>query len=215
MPKISALPPMTSTDGDDESPIVDDSVGTTKKLTLTQLKEWLQSLSAWISLDNLNFDSGIWGEEIGRTTLSGASDTVTVDNLPARKYLTIIISTIPTGQIDLNMRFNNDSGNNYTTKNTQDGTPSNSTSDPNFLFFSNQSNQIFSVLHVSNIANRNKIVNGQSISQEAAGAATAPIIRVNSGKWANTSVQISRVDLTNPDTGDFAAGTEVIVLGHN
>jgi hypothetical protein len=49
MPKISALPPMTSADGDDEAPIVDDSVTTTKKFTLTLLKEWLQSLVGWIT----------------------------------------------------------------------------------------------------------------------------------------------------------------------
>lgn len=49
MPKISALPPMSSAAADDEAPIVDDSVATTKKFTLTVLKEWLQSLTAWIS----------------------------------------------------------------------------------------------------------------------------------------------------------------------
>lgn len=54
MVKISALPPMTSPDGDDEAPIVDDSVGSTKKFTLTLLKEWLQSLSGWITTAMLN-----------------------------------------------------------------------------------------------------------------------------------------------------------------
>lgn len=49
MPKISALPAMTSADGADPAPIVDDSAGSTKKITLTKMKEWLQSLTAWIS----------------------------------------------------------------------------------------------------------------------------------------------------------------------
>lgn len=49
MPRISALPPMTSADGDDEAPIKDDSTSSTKKFTLTVLKEWLQSLVAWIT----------------------------------------------------------------------------------------------------------------------------------------------------------------------
>ena len=49
MPKITALPAMTSADGADPAPIVDDSVGSTKKITLTKLKEWLQSLTAWIT----------------------------------------------------------------------------------------------------------------------------------------------------------------------
>jgi len=49
MPKISALPAMTSADGADPAPIVDDSAGSTKKITLTKMKEWLQSLTAWIT----------------------------------------------------------------------------------------------------------------------------------------------------------------------
>lgn len=49
MPKITALPAMTTADGNDPAPIVDDSAGSTKKITLTKMKEWLQSLTAWIT----------------------------------------------------------------------------------------------------------------------------------------------------------------------
>jgi hypothetical protein len=49
MPKISALPPMTTAAADDEQPIVDKSVTTTKKWTLTLLVTYLQGLAGWIS----------------------------------------------------------------------------------------------------------------------------------------------------------------------
>lgn len=49
MVKISALPPQNSPDGLDPLPATDTSVGDTKKLTLTKLKEWLQSLTTWIT----------------------------------------------------------------------------------------------------------------------------------------------------------------------
>ena len=49
MPKIPGLPVMTSPDGADEIPIEDVSVTTTKYITLTKLKEWLQALVGWIS----------------------------------------------------------------------------------------------------------------------------------------------------------------------
>lgn len=55
MPKISALPPMTTADGDDEAPIVDDSVSTTKKFTLTLLKDWLNSVKGWLAATALNW----------------------------------------------------------------------------------------------------------------------------------------------------------------
>lgn len=49
MPKIPGMPVMTSPDGDDEIPIEDVSVTTTKYITLTKLKEWFQALVGWIS----------------------------------------------------------------------------------------------------------------------------------------------------------------------
>lgn len=49
MPKIPGLPLMNSPDGADEIPIEDVSVTTTKYITLTKLKEWLQSLVGWIT----------------------------------------------------------------------------------------------------------------------------------------------------------------------
>lgn len=49
MPKITALPQMTAPDGDDEVAIVDNSATTTKRMSLTQIKTWLQTLTGWIT----------------------------------------------------------------------------------------------------------------------------------------------------------------------
>lgn len=49
MPKISALPPNTNPDGNDEVPGVDESAGSTIKWTLMTIKTWLQGLVGWIS----------------------------------------------------------------------------------------------------------------------------------------------------------------------
>lgn len=54
MPKISALPAMTTAEAADEQPIVDKSAGSTKKWTLTLVKTYLQSLLAWITPSMLN-----------------------------------------------------------------------------------------------------------------------------------------------------------------
>lgn len=61
MPKIPALPPMTSPDGADELPIEDVSVGTTKYITLTRLKEWLQSVAGWVTASNIDFTTKPYG----------------------------------------------------------------------------------------------------------------------------------------------------------
>lgn len=49
MPKITALPAATAAAPDDIVPGNDDSASSTKKFSLTVIKEWLQSLTAWIS----------------------------------------------------------------------------------------------------------------------------------------------------------------------
>ena len=48
MVKISALPPMTTAADDDEAPIVDKSVTTTKKWTLSLLTTYLKSLTNFV-----------------------------------------------------------------------------------------------------------------------------------------------------------------------
>lgn len=55
MPKISALPPMVTAADDDEQPIVDDSASTTKKWTLTLLKDYLNAVKAWLSATAINW----------------------------------------------------------------------------------------------------------------------------------------------------------------
>lgn len=47
--RIPSLPPIVAPDGDDLLPIEDVSTSTTKKITLTQIKEWFQSLVGWIT----------------------------------------------------------------------------------------------------------------------------------------------------------------------
>lgn len=49
MPKIPSLPALTTAADADEIPIEDVSASTTKKMTLTKLKEYLQALTSWVT----------------------------------------------------------------------------------------------------------------------------------------------------------------------
>jgi hypothetical protein len=163
-------------------------------------------------------DGGIWWEEVGRTTLSVAGDTISVTPIAARKYLKIIISVLDTGgTINATVRFNNDSGTTYANRSSAngaaDGTGASGTSMG--MSATASANPKYIECEVINIAAQEKLVTGHAIERGAAGAGTVPSRAELANKWANTADQITRVDVINTGTGDFAIGSEVVVLGHN
>ena len=162
--------------------------------------------------------TGIWWEEIGRTTLTSAGDTITVSGLPARKYLRLMIFTISTGGTNAGaLRFNNDSGTNYTQRyadnDSADGVTSSAASI--FVDVGFESTPVWVIIDLVNMTNQEKICIASVTCIKASGSVTAPTRRNTVGKWANTSSQINRIDLINGGTGDFAIGSEVVVLGRN
>lgn len=158
--------------------------------------------------------------EIARTTLTVAGDTITVSDIPARRYLKFIFVGIATGgTLDTNFIFNNDTGANYASKQSvqltaaADLVSATAVSVESGATDSGQLN--WSLLEVINVATNEKSFRFESASQDAAGGATPPVTVTRLGKWANTSAQINRIDWINAGTGDFAIGSEIIVLGNN
>lgn len=155
-------------------------------------------------------------EEIGRTTLGSAGDTISVQNLPARKYLKVIINPIRSGSISLEATFNNDSDSNYATDALANFSVTGGASNASNINLSNNASEDKSaILEIVNEAAREKQVYGWTYESGGAGEGNPPDNRLTVGKWDNTSDQISRIDVLNSGAGDFAIGSEVIVLGHN
>jgi hypothetical protein len=167
-------------------------------------------------------NGGIWWEELGRTTLGSSADVITVNPISARKYLKILIHLIDTGgTINCLMTLNNDTGSNYalTRMNTNAaGTVSGAgvVSQANLLLNASTvaANSLYSI-DVINVSAVEKPINGVQTEMATAGAANNPVLRMFVGKWANTSAQITRIDITNTGTGSYNTGSEVVVLGHN
>lgn len=154
--------------------------------------------------------------EMGRQTLSSASDTISVTGLPARRYLQVQVLTIGSGTITQLMRFNNISTNTYAYRSSVNGgSDSTTTSTSGIQFTSGDSNNTsFIVMDIENRTTSEKIVHAHT-SLGAAGAGNAPVRVETAAKWVNTSDQITRIDIINTNTGDFASGSEIIVLGHD
>lgn len=160
----------------------------------------------------------IWWEELGRSTLQVAGDTMTVSPIAAKKYLYIIIKAYPTGgMIAPVIRFNNDSGTNYANRNSLNGAADVTQVSQAHLFATVDAaaDQMFAVASVINDAATPKLAIINIIGVGTSGAGNAPNKRESIGKWHNTSNQITRVDIINISSGDFAIGSEVIVLGHD
>lgn len=170
-----------------------------------------------------DFSSGttstVWWEEIARTTLGSAGDTITVSSIPARAYLYVYCKGIATGgTLDTSFRFNNDSGTSYAARTNNNGTFSDSASTTSLAGDSGatDSGQMsFSRFEILNFATKEKAVMYSNVSQDASGAATVPVVFQSWAKWINTSVQINRIDWANAGTGDFAIGSEIVILGHD
>lgn len=97
MPKISALPPAGTLADDDETPFVDDSVGSTKKFTLAGLLVWLQSKVAWIT--HAMVANGFVVQVVQTNSSAVATGTGTIpfdDTIPqiteGNEYMTVVIT---------------------------------------------------------------------------------------------------------------------------
>lgn len=183
----------------------------------------IQIASNTVAASNINFGgagSGIWWQEIARTTLAVAGDTITVNSITAKKYLQIRIAVMGTGgTIDVAIRLNNDTGANYSVRSSTNGAAdSTSTSQTSIVLTGAATYPVLSFNgDVVNVATVEKnIIGFRAGNFSGTGAGTAPDKAELVGKWANTANQISRVDILNlAGTGDFAIGSEVIILGHD
>lgn len=172
-----------------------------------------------ITASKIDFSTGIWWEEIGRTTLGSGSDTITVSGLPPRKYLRIIFGVFNTGgSITARARFNNDASGNYAGRGSTNGAENFNVASVTSMIWDNggaTASPHFGQVDVINVSAQEKLCVGMVTLRNAAGSANN-VDRVEvAGKWANTSNQITRFDLLNLGSGDFAPGSEVIVLAHN
>lgn len=162
--------------------------------------------------------TGVWWEEIGRTTLGSAGDTITITGLASSKYLKIVYNGIPSGSLDVILRFNNDSGNNYAflyADNFGSGTNLGNQSSIPLDGGAPTAYRVSAICELVNVAAQEKVGMVHAISNNLNGAGNTPALLEVAFKWANTSSAITRVDMINVGSGDFAVGSEVVVLGHN
>ena len=154
-------------------------------------------------------------KELDRVTLSGTSDTMDTGTFTAKDNLMLLVHIIRSGSVSVDMTFNADTGSNYAGRMSETGESDGTvTSQTKIRVSIDGEDDEFYVMHFSNIANQEKLGVIEIVArQSGTGAGNAPTRAERVEKWANTSNQITRVTLNNPSGGDFASGSELVVLG--
>jgi hypothetical protein len=139
-----------------------------------------------------------------------------------KKYLRIYVSIHATGgTVENAFRLNGDSGNNYAVRISTNGGADSTSVSQNRASLAGAFAYTFAggILDVVNIATNEKNITVQrfgNFTGTPSSAASAPDRAELLVKWANSSNQISSIEIVNVGgTGNFAANSSVIVLGHD
>jgi hypothetical protein len=192
------------------------------RVTLQNLMTLLQNniLLTTANIDWAAATGKVWWQELGRGTLASAAPSLSSSTFTARKYLRVLVIARTAGSILTPwIRFNNDSGANYALRYGANFAAGAALGSQNgFSMNANSiSSDAYCLIDIINETAKEKIVFLSASDQgAAAGAANGPNNIQSSAKWANTANQITSVQLFESGAANnFAAGSEIIVLGHD
>ena len=156
--------------------------------------------------------------ELSNVTLGADGDTLSSGTITAKKYLwgQAFIRT-KTGTTTTDIRFNGDTGSNYSKRKSFAGGAeelSNSENRINVGGIDSDNPSFINFFIINNSANE-KLVMFHSVFSTPTGAGTAPYRIEGVGKWANTSNQITEINFVNTGAGDYELGSKLIIWGSN
>ena len=153
-------------------------------------------------------------ERLASVTLSSTGSTLSSGTFTAKEHLRVTFITIPSGAANPRVRLNNDSGNNYARRRSEDyGSENTVTSDDDVDYGRGTGDVVHGSLDIINIATKEKLVESHSSVSNGDGAGNAPKSGEIVWKWVNTSDQVTRIDVINSQSGDFAVGSTITVWG--
>lgn len=155
-------------------------------------------------------------EKLASTKLTVAGDTIDSGTISAKKFLFIQAFTFATGGATGDgLRFNSDSGSNYSQRKSSNGGGDSTATSTNRIAYdaSGDSNDKFTTAFIINISDEEKLVIGDLVQRSSAGASNTPDRSEFVGKWSNTSTQITSVQIVNLDAGDFDVDSELVIWG--
>ncbi len=159
-------------------------------------------------------------QKLTTKTLGSTADVIVPDVVfTSKTFNQMLEHGIASGNIDtVQTRLGNttiDSGTNYGFRKSNDGgADSTNTSTTGFITNgTNRAQDEFVVSYLVNIATEEKLAIGFTVMTNTAGAGTAPERKEWVGKWVDTSNQFDLASVNNAGTGDYAADSNLSILG--
>ena len=146
-------------------------------------------------------------------TITGSElDTVTVTPVVVKTCMMILYHMLTNPNTTHNIRFNADSGSNYSARRCADfgaDTTVVSQTSINIRQDVADTSSVSAFIEVVNISAEEKLVICHTFSSDGINLSGTETI----GKWANTSSQITSVSAVNTSTGGFESGSLLAVIG--
>ena len=167
--------------------------------------------------DGIPAISGGW-KEVARTTLGSTTKPITVSSIADKRYYMILVDMVKSGNATSQMRYGNstiDTGTNYSDRGSYNGAGDGTRTSVSTHEFATANAGVadFMVGYIANLAGKEKLMQYQWMYNSATGAPTAPQRAEKVGKWTNTSNPIDIMELYNSQSGNYVAGSEMVVLG--
>ena len=160
--------------------------------------------------------AGTW-QRLAHAVLGSDGDTFDTGTFTAKDNLRIIVWTKgTTGGTYQGLRFNDDTGSNYAHRRSEAGGSDGTNTSQSFMQVSDSgiaNSGGYTVTDITNISGKEKLAITHSVMGSSSGAGTAPDRDEFVSKWANTSAQITKIQVYNQGSGNFVAGSYITVLG--
>ena len=157
--------------------------------------------------------AGFW-QELADVEVSSGS-TIDTGTITAKRYLYFELYTVPSGTSYSWLQFNSDTSSNYASRyNTNGGSDATGTdSDDGILYYApTNDTERYMTGYIINKSDKEKLVIGEGVAQNTAGAGNAPERRELAGKWDNKSDSITSIQV-KAKNGSFTTGTRLKVWG--
>lgn len=157
---------------------------------------------------------------MGRASLSANATSITATVEKPKKYMKLIFKMMASTEATApKIRFNGDSGGNYSNRRSDNGGADGTASSTNGIAtilggWFNTIGVEASVMGGDGVNGRIKTIDYRSVAN-AAPASGLPTRGDGSGTWHNNSAPITSISVVTDTANSFSAGTELIILGHD